>query len=149
MAIPGTFTLYNDFKLAFQQGGVNLGSDVFKWILGQSGSNAGVATMDPATYANMTSETPGNNGYTATGQAVTPSLSGNNSNPQTTFTTSNPTWTASANNSITARFGVLNDVTANKLVGFFVLDSTPADVSVSNGTPLIIQPGSSGLFQAG
>lgn len=62
----------------------------------------------------------------------------------TVTTASSLVWTASGG-SITARFGVLYEVSGNVLA-YFLLDSTPADVTATDGNTLTITPNASGIF---
>jgi len=134
----GNWTIYNDFKNTLGQKALNLSSDAFKVALFTSTSNAGSASLSGAQYANLTNEVAAANGYTTGGVTVTPSWTA--SGGTLTFDTSDATWTA-AGGPITARFAVVYDSTAtNKdCVAFCLLDSTPADVSTSDGNTLTLQ----------
>jgi hypothetical protein len=54
------------------------------------------------------------------------------------------TWTASGG-SIVARFAVIYEVTGN-VVCYCLLDSTPADVTVTTGNTLTVQIAAGGVF---
>jgi hypothetical protein len=103
----------------------------FKVALVLSTSNVGAAST---TWAGVTNEVANGNGYTTGGQTVTLSLSGTTT--VQVFFASNPVWTASGAG-ITARTAVLYAVGGNVLATS-VLDSTPADVTVSAGNQLTV-----------
>lgn len=96
-----------------------------------SSSNIGATST---TWASVSNEVAGANGYTTGGAAVTLTLSGTTS-VQVSFA-SNPTWTASGG-SITARWAVLYEVGGNVLC-YSLLDNTPADVTVTAGNTLSV-----------
>jgi hypothetical protein len=62
-----------------------------------------------------------------------------------TFDVADAQWTASGAG-ITARFAVLYSVTSGDLIAFSILDSAPADVSVSAGNTLTVQINAAGVF---
>ena len=103
-----------------------------------STSNLGAAST---TFAGVTNEHAAANGYTAGGVSVTLSLSGT-----TTVTTdsTDASWTASGG-SITARFACIYEVAGNVLC-YCLLDSTPADVTVTDGNTLTVQIHANGVF---
>ncbi len=139
MAAAGPFVLYNDFKLNHNKGLLDLSGDSFSLILVASTSNAIAASMSPATYAAVTDELATANGYTAGGYSVgVGSLTGGGGTASITFDVANATWTASGAG-IVFRAGVLRDVTSGYLIGYFLGDSTPADVTVAAGVPLTVQ----------
>jgi hypothetical protein len=131
MAAPGPWVIYNEFKETLGKKVVDLVNDTFKVALFTSATNAASATLATAQYATLTSQVANGNGYLTTGTSVTPSWV--RSTGTVTFDTSDATWTASGG-SITARVAVLYDNTStNKdLVAYCILDSTPADVVVSD-----------------
>lgn len=140
MAAPGPWTLYNDYKLNESKKLMDLSADSFKVALVTSASNALAATLTPATYATITNELTTANGYTAGGAAAgSDSLTGGGATSTITFDLADVSWTASGAG-FTARGAVLYDDTATSknLVAFFLLDSTPADVTVAAGNTLTI-----------
>jgi len=139
----GNWTIYNKFKLALGNKAENLGSDTFKMALFASTSNVGSASLSPATYAGATNELSTANGYTAGGVTLT-SVSWTDASGTETFTCANPSWTASGG-TITARFAVIYNSTSGDLVCYCLLDSTPADVSVTTGNTLTIQINATGV----
>ena len=134
----GAWTIYNEFKLTLGNKTVDLTNDAFKIALFQSTSNAGAATLSTAQYATLTNQVSGTNGYTTGGTSV--AVTWTRSTGTCTYDTADASWTASGG-SITGRFAVLYDnTTANKdLVAYMLLDSTPADVTVTDGNTLTIQ----------
>ncbi len=119
--------------------GTFLDADSYKIALFLSTSNIGAGST---TYAGLTNEHANANGYTTGGNAVTLSRSGTTT---VTFDTTDPAvWTASGG-SIVARYAVLYEVGGNVLA-YCLLDSTPADVTVTTGNTLTITINASGVF---
>lgn len=111
--------------------GVFLDADSYKIALATNVSNIGAAST---TFAALTGEVAAGTGYTAGGNAVTLSRTGTTS---VVLSLTAPTaWTASGG-SIVARYAVLYEVAGN-IVGYFLLDSTPADVTTTTGNTLTI-----------
>lgn len=127
----GAWTFTNTTRTKILNGQFDFDTDSFKVALFLSTSNAAVGST---TFAGLTNEHAGANGYTAGGIATTLSLSGTTS--VTVSFASNPVWTASGG-SITARFAVLYEVSGD-VVAFCLLDSTPADVTATSGNTLTI-----------
>jgi len=119
--------------------GTFLDADSYKIALFLSTSNIGAAST---TYAALTNEHANANGYTTGGKSVTLSRTGTTT---VTFDATDPAaWTASGG-SIVARFGVLYEV-AGRVLAYFLLDSTPADVTATDGNTLTITIHASGVF---
>lgn len=136
----GTWTFTNGGRTSLVDGTFDLNTDSFKCALFLSTSNIGASST---TYAGLTNEHAAANGYTTGGIAVTLTLAGT-----TTVTvdwSSDPVWTASGG-SIVARFAVIYEVSGNVLA-YCLLDSTPADVTVTTGNTLTINPPANGIFQ--
>lgn len=136
----GNWTFTNATRTDILNGTYDFDTDTFKVALFLSTSNLGSGTT---TYAGVTNEHSNANGYTTGGVAATMSLSGT-----TTVTVDNtvdPTWTASGG-SIVARFAALYEV-SGRVVCYMLLDSTPADVTVTDGNQLTIQIHANGVFQ--
>ena len=104
-----------------------------------STSNIGAGST---TYAGLTNEHANGNGYTTGGAAISLTLSGTTT--VTVDVATDPVWTASGAG-ITARFAVIYEVGGNVLC-YCLLDSTPADVSVTAGNTLTVAAHSSGLL---
>lgn len=119
--------------------GFDIDSGSYKCALFLSTSNIGSGST---TYAGLTNEVANANGYTTGGIAVTLTLSGTTS--VKVAWSADPVWTASGG-SITARFGVIYEVSGNVLC-YCLLDSAPADVTATSGNTLTITPNASGIF---
>ena len=130
MAAAGAWTFTTAAKTSLTTG-TFLDADSYKVALFLSTSNLSTSST---TYAALTNEHANANGYTTGGNAVTLSRTGTST---VTFDTTDPTiWTASGG-SIVARFAVLYEVAGNVLA-YFLLDSTPADVTVTTGNTLTV-----------
>ncbi len=136
----GNWTFTDGARTRMLNGTFDFDTDTFKLALFLSTSNIGAAST---TYAGVTNEHANANGYLTGGfsfGALT--LAGT-----TTVTVDDPadaTWTANGG-SIVARFGVLYE-SAGDVVCYFLLDSTPADVTVTDGNTLTIALNASGIF---
>ena len=119
-------------------GTFDIDTDTFKMALFLSTSNLGAAST---TYAGVTNEHAGANGYTTGGNAITTSLSGTTT---VTIDGTDVSWTASGG-SIIARFACIYEV-AGDVLCYCLLDSTPADVTVTTGNTLTVQINASGVF---
>ena len=120
-------------------GTFDIDTDSWKMALFLSTSNIGAGST---TYAGVTNEHANANGYTTGGIAITLTLAGT-----TTVTVDisvDPVWTASGG-SITARFAVIYEVGGDVLC-YCTLDSTPADVTATDGNTLTVAAHASGVF---
>jgi hypothetical protein len=134
----GNWTFTDVSRTRMLNGTFDFDTDTFKIALFLSTSNIGSSTT---TYAGVTNEHANNNGYTTGGAATTVSLSGTTT---VTVDASDVSWTASGG-SIVARFAVLYEV-GGDVVCYCLLDSTPADVTVTTGNILTLQINASGVF---
>lgn len=135
----GAWTFTNGGRTSLIDGLFDINSDTWKMALFLSTSNIGAAST---TFAGVTNEHAAANGYTAGGVAITLTLAGT-----TTVTVDisvDPTWTASGG-SIVARFAVIYEVAGNVLC-YCLLDSAPADVTVTTGNVLTVAAHASGVF---
>lgn len=135
----GAWTFTNAGRTKLLDGTFDIDSDTFKQALFLSTSNIGAAST---TYAGVTNEVANANGYTTGGIGVTLTLAGTTT--VTVDISSDPVWTASGG-SITARFAVIYEVSGNVLC-YCLLDSSPADVTVTTGNTLTVQTSASGVF---
>ena len=133
---PWTFTSAGRTDLL--NGTFDLDTDSFKCALFLSTSNIGAAST---TYAAVTNEHANANGYTTGGIAMTLTLAGTTT---VTVDGNDPVWTASGG-SIVARFAVVYEV-GGRVLAYCLLDSAPADITVTTGNTLTIQLAASGLF---
>ena len=139
----GNWTFTDGARTRLLNGTFDLDTDLFKIALHLSTSNIGAAST---TFAGVTAEHAALYGYTAgglpTGAGTALTLAGT-----TTVTVDravDPVWTA-AGGSIVARFAVLYEV-AGDVVCYCLLDSTPADVTVTDGNTLTVAMNASGIF---
>ena len=120
-------------------GTFDLDTDTFRIALFLSNSNLDATSTS---YAAVTNEVATAFGYTQNAKSVTLALSGTTT--VTVDETTNPVWTANSG-SITARFAAIYEVSGNILC-YCLLDSAPADVTVTTGNTLTITMSASGLF---
>ena len=116
-----------------------LAADSYKMALFLSTSDLGAATT---TYAGVTNEHANNNGYATGGEVVDITFAGT-----TTITcdiATDPVWTA-AGGSIVARFAAIYEVGGDVLC-YCLLDSTPANVTATDGNTLTVAAHASGVF---
>lgn len=135
----GAWTFTDGGRTKLLDGTFDIDTDSYKCALFLSTSNIGAAST---TYAGLTNEHANANGYTTGGISVTLTLAGT-----TTVTVdvgTDPVWTASGG-SITARFAVIYEVGGNVLC-YCLLDSTPADVTATDGNTFTVQVNASGVF---
>lgn len=130
-AAAGSWTFTSGGRTKLLDGTFDIDSDSYKTALFLSTSNIGAAST---TFAGVTNEHAGANGYTAGGVAVTLTLVGTTT--VTVAASASPSWTASGG-SIVARFAVLYEVGGNVLA-YCLLDSAPADVTTTTGNILTI-----------
>lgn len=134
----GAWTFTNGGRTRLLNGTFDIDSDTYKMALFLSTSDLGASSTD---YASVTNQHANANGYTTGGNAITLSLSG------TTTVMADGTdvqWTASGG-SIVARFACIYEVGGDVLC-YCLLDSTPADVTVTDGNTLTVQISASGVF---
>jgi hypothetical protein len=134
----GAWTFTNTGRASLLNGTFDIDSDSWKMALFLSTSNLGAAST---TYAGVTNEHANANGYTTGGIAVTLSLSGTATEK---VDSTSPTWTA-AGGSIVARFAAIYEVGGNVLC-YCLLDSTPADVTTTDGNMFTVQIHANGVF---
>lgn len=136
----GAWTFTDGGRTRLLNGTFDIDTDTFKIALFLSTSNIGAAST---TYAGVTNEHANANGYTTGGISLGPlTLAGT-----TTVTVDDPSdavWTASGG-SITARFAVLYE-DAGDVLCYCLLDSTPADVTATDGNTLTIAFHPNGIF---
>lgn len=132
-ATAGSWTFTTATRTNLFDGTFDLDTDTFKIALFLSTSNIGGAST---TFAGLTNEHAGANGYTAGGVATTLSLSGTTT---VTVAFTATTWTASGG-SIIAKWAVLYEVSGNVLA-YFLLESGGADVTTTTGNQLQITAG--------
>lgn len=139
----GVWTFPNSAITDLLNGTFDLDTDTFLMALFLSTSNIGLGST---TYAGLTNEHANANGYT-TGGISLGQLSLSGSNPVTVDETTNPVWTASGGN-IVARYAVIYE-SGGRVLCYCLLDTTPADVTVTPGNTLTVNFHANGAFQAG
>lgn len=139
----GPFTLYDSVAELIGDGTLDLDNDTFKMVLLSSSY-----TPDPAhdEYADLAGELSTANGYTSGGETLT-GVTWSQSGGVASFDSNAVQWTASGG-SITARYAVIFDDTAtgDKLIGYALLDTTPANVTATAGNTFTVTPHASGWF---
>ncbi len=139
LGAAGTWTFTNVGRTDLLNGTYDLDTDSFKMALFLSTSNIGASTT---TYAGVTNEHANANGYTTGGIAISLTLSGTTT--VTVDIATDPVWTASGG-SITARFAAIYEV-SGRVLCYALLDSTPADVTATDGNTLTVAANASGVF---
>lgn len=135
----GAWTFTNEGRTKLLDGTFDIDSDSWKCALLLSTSNIGSGST---THAGVTNEHSNANGYTTGGIAVTLTLAGTTT--VTVDISTDPVWTASGG-SITARFAEIYEV-SGRVLCYCLLDSTPADVTATDGNTLTVAAHASGVF---
>lgn len=133
----GSVLLY-DFVAKYLLGGsIDLNTDTVKLALVNSSYTPDQVNHD--LWADVsTNEISGTNGYTTGGYTLlTPAFTAVTKGFK--FSSANPTWTASGGSIAAWRYGVLYvsgtvDGYVNPVIGYFLGDSTPADVPATTDT---------------
>jgi len=141
--MAASWTFYDSFREFCADGTIDLDTHTFKVMLVASGYAFNAAHT---VKTDITNELATANGYTA-GGATLGSVTWTRSGGTVTFDAADTVWTASGG-SITARRAVIYDDTAasDELVASILLDTTPADVTATDGNTLTLQWNASGLF---
>jgi hypothetical protein len=147
----GKWKLYEAAKVNLANGTFDMdnASLGLKMALFLSTSNCDTLSVGTGVYGDLTNEHATANGYTQLGQALT-GETWTKSSGTTTFDCDNVVWTASGGD-IVARFAVIYaDATLNSIVkpllAVCLLDTTPANVTATNGNTLTIAINASGVF---
>ena len=144
--MAASITFYNSFKEYVADGTFDLNTDTFKVMLVTSSYTFSAAhTVIADASANEISNT----GYTA-GGATLASVTFSQTSGTATFDAADTTWTASGTSLVARRAIIYKSGTANArvspLVASILLDTTPADVTVTAGNTLTLQYNGSGIF---
>ena len=140
----GPFTFFNAFREKLGNALIDLDTTPFRMTLHASGYTPSAA--DHGDLADTSNELATANGYTAGGAAMT--VAWTRSGGTCSFTCDPVIWSASGAG-ITVRVAVVHvdlSVSDKPLVGYFLLDSSGADVAVTAGNTLPITASPSGLF---
>lgn len=145
--MSASITIYNKFLEYMADGTIDLDGDTFKVALVSSTYTPSASTH--TVYADITNELSTANGYTA-GGATLGTVTWTESGGTVTFDAADASWTASGG-SITARYAVIYDDTpstpvAKPLVAYVLLDTTPADVTATDGNTFTLSWNASGIF---
>lgn len=139
------FAIFHTFKARIGQKLIDLDTDDIKcalisaaWTPSLSG-NAG--------WADISANEITGDGYTATGLSVT-NLTFTDTAGTVTWDCDDPSWVAGASG-ISARYCVFYDNTdaSKTLISYSLLDTTPADHSVTTGQTFLITLPTTGIFQ--
>jgi len=140
----GPWIVYDNFMLEKSNGTQDLSAtgDDFYVILLDSGYTP--ATTTDATYAGINGdELTTANGYTVGGDQATPSLTKTAGNIK--FSLTDVSW-AVVTATITAHYAVIRNDTTGGLVGYCLLDSTDADVTIEVGNTLSIDISTNAVY---
>jgi hypothetical protein len=147
----GAWKAYQFFKEYIGDGTFDLdnASLGLQMALFLSTSNADTLSVGTGVYGDLTNEHANANGYTTGGIALTNEVYTQTSGTAT-FDCDNVVWTASGG-SIVARFAVIYvNATVNSIVKplmcVSLLDTTPGDVTATNGNTLTVAIHASGVF---
>lgn len=142
----GTFTLYDTVAELIADGTIDLDSHTFKIALLTSSYTPSQAHDE---YADVSgAEVANGSGYTTGGETLS-GVTWSQTSGIATFDSDPAVWTASGG-SIVARYAVIYDDTASgdKLIGYLLLDATPANLTATAGNTLTVGPhASNGWFQ--
>lgn len=143
----GALTFFQDAGKFLLNGTLDLDTNTLKVALFSSSLTPSVNTQNK--LGDLTGQLSTANGYTS-GGATLSSVTLSRSGAVTTLDAADVTWTASGG-SITARYAVLYasgtlNGTVDPLIGYILLDSTPADVTATDGNTLTIQWNASGIL---
>jgi hypothetical protein len=143
--MAASISVYNTFAHNIARA-VDLSSATVRASLHTSSYSPSQTTNE--VYADATNELSTANGYTNGGQSLT-SVTWNRSGAVATLDAADVVWTASGG-SITARYAVLRllgtfNSLVDPLIAYILLDTTPADVTVTNLNTLTLQWNASGI----
>lgn len=137
----GTFTLYDQCAELLMDGTIDLDTHTFNIALFDSGYTPSAAHT---TYASISADEVANgNGYTTGGEALA-SVTWAETGGVGKFDSDDKVWTAVG--TLTARFAVVYDTTGGYLLGYMLLDDTPADVSATDADFTVGPNASNGWF---
>jgi hypothetical protein len=135
----GAWLPTNTTLASLLNGTFNIESDSFKCALFLSTSNLGATST---TFAGVTNEHAANFGYTAGGIAVDLGVTGTTTAKADIAT--DPIWTADGGN-LVAKWACIYKVAGNVLC-YCLLDSTGANVTVTDGYTLTVAADTLGIF---
>lgn len=130
----GTMNLYQQVSELIAKSTVDLDGDTLKVALMTSSYTPNAASN--TSFSGLTGEVANGNGYT-TGGITLANVTVTRSGATTTLDADPVVWTASGAG-ITARYAVIYSSTADRVLAYFLLDDTPADVVITDGNTLTI-----------
>ena len=147
MSAPGPITLFNNFKKYILDGTIDLDTDTINVALFSSTLTPNVATQN--VLADLSGQLSTANGYTSGGQAKT-SKTVTQTGGTATFDAADHTWSASGGAlvfryEVFYKVGTANSLT-NPLIGYRLLDSAPADITIADGNSLTVVENAAGIF---
>lgn len=144
---------YDTLPLYMGQGYIDFDGDELMCALFLSTSNAATLTNTVNEYGDLTNEHANGNGYLTGGVQLT-NVTWTQSTSTCTFDCDDVSWTA-AGGSIVARFAVIysrrtiaapTGTITKPVICYSLLDTTPADVTVTTGNSLTLQINASGVL---
>jgi hypothetical protein len=147
VAAPSALTLFNAFKAELGNGTFDMDGNSFVVTLHTS---AFTPALTMVASADLTNEVANGNGYTTGGVALTSPTYNQTSGTAAFKTGNNPSWTGSGAGFVARYYvlranGTLNGI-VNPLIGYELLDSTPADVSFAAGNTVTLVQNAAGWF---
>ena len=137
----GAWQMPNATRIKLLDGTIDVDTDVWKIALFLSTSNL---DLTKALYTDLTNEVATAFGYTQDDEVIVLALTGT-----TTVKVDinvDPVWTA-AGGSLVARWAVIYKDAGNQdILEWCLLDSTPADVTATDGNTLTVAGAASGVF---
>ena len=131
----------NATRTKLLDGTIDIDTDVWKIALFLSTSNL---DLTKALYTDLTNEHATANGYTQDDETIVLALTGTTTVKVDIDT--DPVWTANGG-SIVARWAVIYKDAGNQdILCWCLLDSTPADVTATDGNTLTVAAHASGIF---
>ena len=139
------WVLYNKAIEYIGDGTHDLDTHTFKIALFTS---TYVPALTDTSYAALSGELAGSFGYTTGGETLA-GVTWTEAAGVVTFDATNPSWIASGGD-LVFRYAVIYNSTdaGTALLCYSLLDNTPADITVTDGSQYVIQFNALGIFQA-
>jgi len=145
--VAASITFYQTFRKWLGDGTFDLDANTFKVTLHTSTYTPNAATQ--SVYADLTNELATANGYT-NGGATLGSVTWTQSGATITFDAADTVWNVITAN-LVSRYAVIRatgtlNTHVDPLVAYILMDTTPADITVTPGNSLTLQWNASGIF---
>jgi len=150
----GTWKVYTRAKRALAEGGITLGSGIFRLSLHSVGASANILQVSNgglSTFTSIGSEHSVTGGYTAAGRAIAPAAGQWTASGATTmkftYTASGLVFTASGANLTSIKYAAIHasaSAGGGPLLCFVTLSTTGFDIT--DGNTLTISPAAGGVF---